>query len=74
MAENGSKEGTVVSFRMDGETHEQFMLAYRKMQGEGSIPPVADRSDAMRQLARAFINNPEIIEYGTPQRDVDDED
>jgi hypothetical protein len=53
-----------VGFRADEELVEQFMLAYRKAQAEGLAPADGDRSDAFRQLMRAFVNNPEIIKYG----------
>lgn len=68
--ENSEKK--VVAYRVDEDEHEQLMLAMRKMQTEGKLPPMADRSDLLRQLTRAFINNPEIIEYGAPESEVED--
>lgn len=53
-----------ISFRANPELAEQFMLAYRKAAVEGHAPVDGSRSEALRQLMRAFVNNPEIIKWG----------
>ena len=61
---------TTVGFRVDDELLEQFMLAYRKAQAEGLAPANGDRSQALRQLMRAFVNDPTIIEKGSTDAEI----
>lgn len=53
-----------ISFRADRELADQFMIAYRKAAIEGHAPADGSRSEALRQLMRAMVNNPEIIKFG----------
>lgn len=59
-----------VGFRVDGELADQFMLAYRGMQAKGEVPAGGDRSQAMRQLMRAFVNDPSIISKGSSDEEI----
>ena len=64
-------EQVVVSVRVDAELEEQFILAYRKAQAEGWAPPSGDRSEAVRQLMRAMVNDPSIIEKGSTDAELE---
>ncbi len=70
---NASGSGdTQITFRLDQELEEQFMLAYRQAAVDGHAPADGSRSDGLRQLMRAFVNNPEIIKYGGSDAEVED--
>lgn len=51
-----------VGFRVTEEENEEFMQALRKAQSEGLVPIDAERSEALRMLMKAFVNDPSIIE------------
>jgi hypothetical protein len=75
MSDTGSsRKSKKVQYRVTPEMHDQFMMALRHLQTEGEIPVDDEKQDAMRQLMRAFINNPEIIHYGAPQEKVEETD
>ena len=70
MSNTGDTGGTQITFRLSEELEEQFMLAYRKAQVEGAAPTEGDRSQALRQLMRAFVNDPSIIEKGSTDAEI----
>lgn len=59
-----NEDETQITFRLSSDLNEQFMLAYRQAQIDGLAPAEGSRSEALRQLMRAMVNNPEIIKYG----------
>jgi hypothetical protein len=74
---NASDEGnddTQITFRCSSELEEQFMLAYRKASIEGHAPADGSRSEALRQLMRAMVNDPSIISKGSTDAEVESGD
>jgi len=61
----------VVSARVPPELEEQFMLAFRKAQADGLAPASGGRSEALRQLMRAFVNEPSIIGKGSTDAEIE---
>lgn len=68
----GQKKSNIIQYRVTPELEEQFMMALRKAQTEGEFPIDGEQQDAMRQLMRAFVNNPEIIRYGATEKEMQD--
>jgi hypothetical protein len=60
-----------VSYRANAELVEQFMLAYRKAALNGYAPADGSRSEALRQLMRAMINEPSIIAKGSTDAEME---
>jgi hypothetical protein len=71
MSNSGDASDTQITFRLDEELEEQFMLAYRKAAVEGHAPADGSRSDALRQLMRAFVNDPSIISKGSTDAEIE---
>lgn len=69
MSNAGNDDETQITFRCPEELEEQSMMAYRKAAVENHAPPDGVRSDALRQLMRALVKNPEIIKYGSKDCD-----
>ena len=70
MSNSGDSEDTQITFRLKEDLNEQFMLAYRKAALDGNAPADGSRSDALRQLMRAFVNDPSIITKGSTDAEV----
>lgn len=71
-AEGESDDEVVhVSYRANKELVDQFMLAYRKASLDGHAPADGNRSDALRQLMRAFVNDPSIIAKGSTDAEIE---
>jgi len=71
-SEGEGEDESHISFRCSKELDEQFMIAYRKAAVEEWAPAEGSRSDGLRQLMRAFVNDPEIIRKGSPDEKMEE--
>jgi hypothetical protein len=46
------------------------MMAYRKAAIEGYAPAEGSRSEGLRQLMRAFVNDPEMIKKASTDEEI----